>query len=168
MSDRRALDLAVIIVNYNSATLLRTCLESLYRHPLRLGSMAVWVVDNASGDESVQLVREEFPHVQLISNENNLGFAAANNQAIECTQSGHVLLLNPDTEMHDSTLDQMLQFMDDTPDAGAMGAQLINLGCFSFFEVFVTVPDQAYHTDVARDIFLFLTNRDGRKPSSSN
>jgi len=126
MNDRDVLDLAVIIVNYNSAGLLRNCLESLDRHPLRKGSMAVWVVDNASKDESVRLVREEFPHVQLIANDRNVGFAAANNQAIVYSQSRHALLINPDTEVLESTLDQMLEFVDRTPDAGAMGAQLIN------------------------------------------
>ncbi|MBC8447648.1 MAG: glycosyltransferase family 2 protein [Chloroflexi bacterium] len=120
------MDLSVIIVNYNTASLLRACLSALRQHPLRRGSMDVWVVDNGSQDDSAAMVGEQFPEVHLLANEVNRGFAAANNQAIRLSQGRYVLLLNPDTEVFPGTLDEMLRFMDEHPQAGVVGAQLLN------------------------------------------
>lgn len=120
------IDLSVIVVNYNTAPLLKACLSALRQHPLRQGSMEVWVVDNGSQDDSVVMVREQFLEVHLLANEVNRGFAAANNRAIRPSQGRYVLLLNPDTEVYPGALDEMLRFMDERPRAGAVGAQLLN------------------------------------------
>ena len=127
-------DLAVVIVSWNVRDLLADCLTSVF------DSLAgpeidaeVWVVDNASGDGSAEMVRQRFPQVRLIASGQNLGFAAGNNLALRelgfpTAGSGlprYVLLLNPDTELRGDALATMLRFMDQTPSAGVCGARLL-------------------------------------------
>lgn len=114
-------DLTVIIVSWNVRDLLRRCLESLV---LDHGTLEVIVVDNASTDGSPDMVRTEHPHVRLITNDENRGFPAANNQGLELSQGRTLLLLNPDTEMVGDALATMVGYMDAHPDVGALGPQL--------------------------------------------
>jgi GT2 family glycosyltransferase len=116
------LDLAVVIVSYNTRELLRSCLRSLDAD----APAEVWVVDNGSRDGSREMVREEFPAVRLLCPEKNLGFAAANNLAIPQTTTRYVGLLNPDTVVHDRALTALVQFLEQTPNAGVAGPQLLN------------------------------------------
>jgi len=118
------MDLSVIIVNRNTQALLRNCLLSLQRAGNAL-STEIWVVDNASGDGSVEMVRVEFPQVKLIVNQENLGFARANNQALAQSAGRYCLLLNPDTVVPAGALDRLVQFMEDTLDAGVVGCAQI-------------------------------------------
>ena len=117
--------LSIIIVSWNTVDLLAQCLESIYAYPPD-GEFEVLVVDNASTDNSVQLVGEQFPQVKLFENKVNVGFAGANNQAIQQSLGSYVLLLNPDTEVKASALEDLLQFMDRHPQAGAVGARILN------------------------------------------
>ncbi|MDP8921258.1 MAG: glycosyltransferase family 2 protein [Chloroflexota bacterium] len=118
------LDLSVVIVNYNVRGLLRDCLRSLEPdlHELR---GEVWVVDNASQDGSAEMVAEEFPSVRLVRNEQNRGYAAANNQAIREARGRHVLVLNPDTKLPPGAILACLAEMDRHPDIGALGPKLV-------------------------------------------
>jgi GT2 family glycosyltransferase len=141
------MDLSVIIVNWNTGELLANCLESVYssqvsvvrRHAgLRTDhqplAIEVFVVDNASTDGSLAMVRERFPQVRLIENHENVGFARANNQAIRLSQacpepgrrSRYVLLLNSDTQVYPGALETMVQFMEEHPQAGGCGPRLLN------------------------------------------
>ncbi len=86
----------------------------------------VWVVDNASVDDSVEWVKAQYPEVKLIANEHNLGFSKANNQAIRKSQSEYVILLNPDTVVEEDSLRACIDFMDSHPDAGALGIRMID------------------------------------------
>lgn len=117
--------LSIVIVNWNTRDLLRKCLASLYAYPPE-GSFEIWVVDNASTDESVEMVRQAFPDVNLIENQHNPGFAGANNQAIRKSSAEFILLLNPDTEVLPGALTTMLTFLRNTPKAGAVGARVLN------------------------------------------
>jgi len=121
------LDLSVVIVNWNVRELLRRCLHSVLASG-RLGGLAmeVIVVDNASSDGSVEMVRAEFPPVRLIANEENLGFTRANNQGITASRGRYVLLLNPDTEVLGDALGAMVDYIDAHPDVGALGPMLLN------------------------------------------
>ncbi len=119
------MDLSIIIVSWNTRDLLLKCLHSIFNHPTG-NPLEVWVVDNASSDGSVQMVRESFPQVHLIVNQKNLGFAAANNQAIRHSAGDYLLLLNPDTEVKPSALEELIRFMEDHPKAGAAGPRLLN------------------------------------------
>lgn len=126
------LALSVVIVNWNTRELLARCLTALRREiaPTEADrptpTSEVLVVDNASADGSAELVRKQFPDVQLLKNQENLGFARANNQALKMSNSRYVLLLNPDTEVMPGALASLVQFMDNHPEAGAAGARLVD------------------------------------------
>lgn len=113
--------LSVVIVSYNTRELLRLCLTSA----LRAGPAEVTVVDNASSDDSAQMVRAGFPQVRLIASTQNLGFVRANNLALRKSQGDHLLLLNPDAELQEGALSTLQAFLDDHPRAGAVGPRLI-------------------------------------------
>lgn len=116
---------SIIIVSWNTSQLLEQCLSSIYSHPPAC-QFDVWVVDNASTDGSAAVVRERFPNVSLIENASNLGFAAANNQAIRKASGGYLILLNPDTLVERDALTNLVEFMQGSPDAGAAGPYLLN------------------------------------------
>ena len=112
------MDLSVVIVSYNVRDQLGQCLSSVEESGRAL-RQEIFVVDNASRDASTEMVRERFPHVRLISNRHNLGFARAVNQALRVSQGRYVLLLNPDTIVLDQCLPRMVEFMDQRPECGA-------------------------------------------------
>jgi GT2 family glycosyltransferase len=116
--------LSVVIVNYNSGKVLRTCLSSVFRETRDL-AFEVILVDNASSDGSVDEVRRDFPLVRIICNPENRGFAAANNIAIREATGEYVLLLNPDTEIRDGAVQKTVAFMDSRPGAGIAGCTLL-------------------------------------------
>lgn len=116
------IDLSILIVSYNVRDYLKGCLQSLYRNAGDI-RLEVIVVDNASKDGSASMVRENFPKSTLMENRENLGFARANNQAMAQSSGRYVLLLNPDTEVFPSCLENMVHFMDAHPEAGALGAR---------------------------------------------
>ena len=122
---RSSVDLSVVIVNWNTRELVLQCLEFLYRTTEGL-PMEVFVVDNGSHDGSVEAIRNDFPGVILVENEENLGFARANNKALRRARGKYSLLLNTDTILQDGTVMALLKFMEETPKAAIGGAQLLN------------------------------------------
>ncbi|MCB0155212.1 MAG: glycosyltransferase family 2 protein, partial [Anaerolineae bacterium] len=131
------LDLAIVIVNYNTCDLLRNCLNSIYQSQGNV-HLKVIVVDNASPDDSVSMVTTEFPQAEVIACQENGGFAFANNLGLRGAgfdQTGrpqadaprYALLLNPDTVLSATALADMLSFMDGRPEIGAAGPKLIRL-----------------------------------------
>ena len=88
--------------------------------------MEVFVVDNNSVDGSVEMVRNKFPHVNIITNKENLGFSYANNQAIKSSKGRYVLLLNPDTVVEQDTFTKCIAYLDKQPDAGGLGVKMID------------------------------------------
>jgi GT2 family glycosyltransferase len=121
------IDLTVVIVSWNVRDLLRRCLQSIEaeaRQAVDDLALEIVVVDNASADGSVEMVRAEFPHVRLVANEENRGFTVANNQGLALGQGRYLLLLNPDTELTDGALATMVDAMDGRPEIGALGPQL--------------------------------------------
>lgn len=119
------LKLSVIIVNYNVQHFLEQCLYSVRKAAQRVET-EIFVVDNNSVDGSVQMVREKFPEVHLISNPDNLGFSKANNQAMRIARGEYVLLLNPDTVVEEETFEKTVRFMDEHPDAGGLGVKMLD------------------------------------------
>ena len=117
--------LSVVIVNYNVKYYLEQCLESVRRASQGL-QVEVFVVDNLSTDGSVPYLRERFPEVTFIENNENVGFARANNQAIRQSRGEYVLLLNPDTILCEDTLRRFVDFMDAHPEAGTAGAYMLH------------------------------------------
>jgi N-acetylglucosaminyl-diphospho-decaprenol L-rhamnosyltransferase len=115
--------LDIVIVSYRCRGLLRDCLRSLRAFP-PAGGVRIWVVDNVSKDGTVEMVREEFPGVELIASDENLGFSKANNLAILRGSAPYVLALNPDTRMTEGALDHMLELMEQRPEIGISGCRL--------------------------------------------
>ncbi|HEX9074326.1 MAG TPA: glycosyltransferase family 2 protein [Anaerolineae bacterium] len=118
-------DLSVIIVCWNNKRYLEPCLRSLYGAGLH-HSFEVVVVDNGSTDGTQAMLREAFPQVRLIQNDRNVGLSAASNRGIKETQGRYVLLLNDDTLVNQASLDATIEFMDNHPEAGAVGGKLLN------------------------------------------
>jgi O-antigen biosynthesis protein len=117
--------LSVIIVSYNVRKFLSECLASVERAAAETQS-EIFVIDNNSTDGSSEMVRKKFPHVRLISNNANLGFSKANNQARDLATGEYILFLNPDTLVGEETFKVCIRFMDLHPDAGAMGVKMID------------------------------------------
>lgn len=118
-------ELSVIIVSYNTAGLLRDCLNSLRRALKPAGGLEVIVVDNASKDESVLMVKKEFPDAVLVANKKNLGFAVANNRGVKKSLGKYLLFLNSDTKVSSTSLVKPLKYLKKHPEVGAITAKLI-------------------------------------------
>ena len=117
--------LSIVIVSYNVRSYLEACLQSV-RKALEGIEGEVFVVDNHSSDDTVSVLRSHYPWVRLIENQENQGFAKANNIAIRQSQGDYVLLLNPDTVVGEQTLRSALLFMDEHPKAGGAGVMMLN------------------------------------------
>jgi GT2 family glycosyltransferase len=117
--------LSVIIVNYNVSVFLEQALMSAQK-AMRGIEGEIFVVDNHSVDNSVAMVKAKFPQVKLIENQDNVGFAKANNQAIRISTGEYVLLLNPDTLVEEDTFKKCIDFMDRTPDCGGLGVKMVD------------------------------------------
>ncbi|WP_417462990.1 glycosyltransferase family 2 protein [Kordiimonas sp.] len=127
--------MSIIIVNWNTRALLSDCIRSIQRETSI--SYEVIVIDNFSSDGSVEWLRDKFPDVYVIENNENKGFASANNQGIEIARGNHVLLLNPDTVILENAIDRMVSWLSDKPDVGCVGCQVweteadIQITCFA-------------------------------------
>lgn len=119
------LDLSILIVNWNAATVLGGCLDSLPAGAGRL-RFETLVVDNASSDDSLALLGARAPAVTLLANAHNVGFAAANNQAAQAAHGRYLLLLNPDTRVPPGALETLVDYAEAHPTAGALGPRLLN------------------------------------------
>ncbi len=121
---RESLDISVVIVSWNVEDLLRRCLFSI----LSQGGVSfdIHVVDNASSDGSVAMVKKEFPAVQCIENVQNVGFATANNQVLPAVRGRHVLLLNPDTQLPGDVLRKTVAYLDAHHDVGIVGCTILH------------------------------------------
>ena len=132
------LDLSIIIVGYNSSEPLTECFRSLEACPDRV-TREIILVDNASTDRTVEMVREAFPAVHVYANTANVGLSRAVNRGIRESRGRYVLVLNPDVEVAAGSLDALVGFMDATPTAGLAGSKLLNsdgtlqMSCRSFY-----------------------------------
>ncbi len=117
--------LSIVIVSWKVKKDLVQCLDSLYANPPAC-SFEVIVIDNASGDGTVEIIKSNFGEVVVVVNSQNRGFAAANNQGIEKARGEYIFLLNPDTIIPLNSLDVLVKFMDDNSDVGGCGTQLLN------------------------------------------
>ena len=117
------MDLSIIIVSWKVKDLLKVNLTSIFQNKPGF-EFEVFLVDNNSGDGTVEMVKDKFREVKLIENKENLGFAQANNQAIKKTQGEYILLLNPDMKVLPDTLDNLIEEAEKYPEAGVMGCHL--------------------------------------------
>ena len=132
--------LSIIIVNYNSGGLTHACLQSLKVKELPIAAEAI-VVDNASRDQSVPFLKSDFPEIHLIANRENIGLAAAVNQAIKQAKGEYYLLLNPDIVALPGAVINLIKFMDSHPETGVAGGKLLSpngklqASCFRFYRL---------------------------------
>lgn len=121
--------LSIVIVSWNVREDLRECLQSLLRDEgsrLESGEIEIIVVDNASTDGTAEMVNLEFPRVKLLVNSQNLGYTKANNIGINHSRGKYILLLNPDTIVHQGALQALIDCAESHPEAGIIGAKLLN------------------------------------------
>ena len=118
--------LSVVIICWNDLRVIRECLRSIFAGT-KSADFEVIVSDNGSTDGSVQFIRENYPQVRVVENGANLGFAKGNNAGIRAAQGELVLILNPDTIIHEGSLDKFVAFADQHPEAGAFGCRVLNL-----------------------------------------
>src|SRR3989338_8246242 len=113
----------VLVVNYNTATLLQPVFDAL-RQSSNVDAMRFLVVDNASADDSLECLARVCPEARLIVNATNVGFGRANNQLLEHLQGKYALLLNTDAFVAPDTLGKTLDYMEGHPDCGVLGVRL--------------------------------------------
>ena len=152
-------DVSVVIVSYNVRELLEKCLRSLFlfHHNINL---EVIIVDNASVDDTIHMIQENFPDVNLIANTVNAGFPKANNQAFEIAQGEYVFMLNPDTEFFDNAIEPLKSYLDDHSEIALIAPKLLNTDgslqnsvwrfptvryiFFNYFFMDLLIPDKYY------------------------
>jgi GT2 family glycosyltransferase len=122
MSDQP--DVSIIIVNWNVQDYLDACLRTIHEHT-RGVTYEVIVVDNASADHSVDMVREKYPWVKLIASTENLGFTRGNNRGLAEATGRHILYLNPDIELIEDAISPLVVYLDRHPEVGAVGCHLL-------------------------------------------
>ncbi|UCE98821.1 MAG: glycosyltransferase family 2 protein [Planctomycetota bacterium] len=119
------MDVSIVIVSWNTCDILRDCLESVYLETKGVQSEVI-VIDNGSSDGSAEMIKKEFSAVNLIVNEENRGFAAANNQGMAIAQGRYVLLLNSDTIVLNNVISKTISFADNHPEAAVVGCRVMN------------------------------------------
>jgi len=143
-------DISVIVVTYNTATLIERCLASVLA---ATGVTAdIRVVDNASSDGTAAVVRRDFPSIPCVENRENTGFAAANNQVLPDCTGRYVLFLNPDTEVKPSSLAAMVSFMDGHPAVGLAGARIVYPDGTPQWSVAYQYPSERYAREELRHL----------------
>lgn len=115
---------SIIIVSWNVKRYVEECLSSI--NTQTKCSYETIVVDNASNDKTAEHIRQKFPKVKLIENQNNFGFARANNQGIQVSRGRYIVLLNPDTRVVENAIDRMVELMDANTDVYLAGGKLLN------------------------------------------
>jgi N-acetylglucosaminyl-diphospho-decaprenol L-rhamnosyltransferase len=115
--------MAVCIISYNTCESLRSCLQSVIFN----NASEIWVVDNHSSDGSQEMVRAEFPTVELVEVENNIGYGAAADLAISLSDTPYILLLNSDTILKSNALDKLSEYLDKNPRVGIVGPRITNV-----------------------------------------
>ncbi len=119
------IELSIIIVNYNVKEFLQNLLKSIQKATQDI-SYEIILVDNASDDGSVEVIKEKYPNVQLIENKENVGFGKANNQGMKNAKGKYFVLINPDTIVKEDTFKKMIEFFEENPSTGMAGCKVLN------------------------------------------
>ena len=119
------MDLSVIIVNYNVSHFLEQAIVSVQKAMSKVSGEII-VIDNNSVDDSCKMIRSEFPQVKIIENKENIGFSRANNQGINIAQGEFILILNPDTIVHQDCIHHCINYFKVNKNVGAIGAKMLD------------------------------------------
>ena len=117
--------LSIVIICWNDLRVIRDCLRSIYEGT-HATNFEVVVSDNGSVDGSVEFIRMHYPEVRIVENQQNLGFARGNNAGIRASRGEYILILNPDTVIHDGALDKLVEFAERHSEVGAFGCRVLN------------------------------------------
>ena len=123
--ESRIMKLSIVIICWNDWKVIENCLSSIFSGTKET-EFEVIVSDNGSTDGSVERIRAQFPKVRIVENRANLGFSKGNNAGIREASGDYVLILNPDTIIHEGSLDRWIKFADQHPEAGAFGCKVLN------------------------------------------
>lgn len=115
---------SIVIVSYNNSAMLIRCLAALNKH-INIDSFEIIVIDNASSDGSVQMVKSEFPGTVVIENEENLGYGAAINRATPYAKGDYFVFMNPDAEITYDLFSPLIEYLNENEDIGAAGCRLV-------------------------------------------
>lgn len=160
------MQLSIIIVNFNTCSLLKNCLESVFLHTKDL-EFEVIVSDNGSSDGSVQMIKDFFPDVILLENKKNLGFGAANNKALSVAKGKYVFYLNSDTVLLNNACKFFYDFWENYKEKnnlGALGANLLNekkevihsYGTFADYPLSIKQLVKMFFSNTALSIFYIF------------
>jgi GT2 family glycosyltransferase len=116
---------SIVIVNWKTPKLLAQCLDSIQKDPQH-EQFEIFVVDNNSGDDSVEMLKSRYKYVQVIANTDNKGFSKACNQVIPIARGRYVLLLNPDSVVTETAVSELARYLETHKDCGAVGAKVLN------------------------------------------
>jgi GT2 family glycosyltransferase len=119
-------ELSIIIVNWNTKELTKNCIDSVYKNTKNI-KFEIILIDNDSTDRSVEEIQSIFPKLKIIENNQNSGFAKANNQGIRIAKGNFILLLNSDTEILNNAIEKSLNYIRNNPEIGALGCKLLNI-----------------------------------------
>jgi GT2 family glycosyltransferase len=119
------LRVSIVIVNWKTPKLLSECLDSIALDP-QSAQFEIWVVDNNSADGSVELLSSRYSYVKVLANDFNAGFSKGCNQVIPLCSAPYILLLNPDTKVHDRAISKLAEFLDNHSQCGAVGPKVLN------------------------------------------
>lgn len=119
------MDLSVIIVSYNVRYLLESCIEAVNEAISKIQGEII-VVENASTDDSADMIKTKFNYVRLIENKTNSGFSKANNTGVRLAQGKHILILNPDTKVNKNAIEKSLKYLTDHNDTGIVGVRMVD------------------------------------------
>lgn len=149
------MDLSIIIVNWNSKDYLRKCIDSILATTHGI-EFEIVVIDSGSFDGCYEMLRQHYPQIRFIQSRENLGFAKANNSAFQQSKGRNLLFLNPDTEVKDSSIETLYRQLIDLPNAGIVGATLLNSdGSIqtSCIQAFPTILNQLLDSSALRNLF---------------
>lgn len=150
-------DLSIIIVSWNTEKLVKDCLESIKKNTNNI-SYEIFVVDNNSSDNTVNMIETEFSDVKLIANKSNNGFAKANNQAIKISSGKYIILLNPDTIVKENSLNTMVNYLEKNSDVGIVGCKLLNIDG-TLQESCRRFPDIETYTNILLKVHSLFPNK---------
>lgn len=142
--------ISIIIVTYNSADYIQDCINAVLSSTKI--SPEIFVVDNASADDTVDRIRSHFPDIHVIANPNNLGFGAANNLAIKAAKTDLVLLLNPDTVVYPESIGTLADFLNKHPEHSMVGPYIENADGSHQDSVSYKYPSQKFAANAVADL----------------
>lgn len=134
-------EISIIIVNYNVKELLLKCFYSIYNYCKT--SFEIILIDNNSTDDSIEVIRNSYPNTILIENKYNAGFPKANNQGITIAKGNYIFLLNPDTELQNDSITELINYLKSNTDVSLIAPRLLNTDLSIQYSIqpFITVNE---------------------------